>query len=118
MVAKETNTPEEVYRRFLLANLTGDEVTIRGLILDHDGAEVLWQGPYPEDVAALLAEQYRTMEIVRVKPRGDKKRADTVYLQSSDSPIPMAVVNVDGKWRVDASPIIAFRKAAGKAQAQ
>jgi hypothetical protein len=112
MVAKETNTPEEVYRRFLLANLTGDELAIRGLIREHEGAEVLWQGPYPEDVAALLAEQYRTMEIVRVKPRGHKERADTVYLQSSASPIPMAVVRIDGKWRVDASPIIEFRKSA------
>ena len=112
MIAKDTNTPEEVYRQFLLANLAGDELTIRGLILEHDGAEILWRGPYPKDVAALLAEQYRTMEIVRVKPRGHKERADTVFLQSSTSPIPMAVVRVDGKWRVDASPIIEFRKAA------
>jgi hypothetical protein len=109
---EDPNTPEEVYRRFSLANLTGDELTIRGLILEHEGAEVLWQGPYPEDVAALLAEQYRTMEIVRVRPRDGKERTDTVYLQSSASPIPMAVVNIAGKWRVDASPIIEFRKAA------
>ncbi len=37
---------------------------------------------------------------------------DRVLLQSSASPIPLAVVKIDGDWRVDASPIIAFRKIA------
>ena len=114
MVTSSMNTPEEVYRRFMLANLTGDEPTIRSLIIEHEGAEVLWEAAYPKEVAALLAEQYRTMEIVRVKSAGNEDRTDTVQLQSSASPIPLAVVKVDGVWRLDVGPIVEFRKAARK----
>jgi hypothetical protein len=101
-------TPEETYRSFMIANLSGDESAIRPLVLDHDNAEVLWQGAYPPNVAATLAEQYRTMEISRV----GTPNADRVVLQSSAAPMPLTVVNVDGDWKVDAEPIIEFRKGA------
>src|SRR5882672_6088566 len=57
------STPEDAYREFLLATLDGNEKTIRPLIVDSDGADILWQGAYPKEVAPLLAQQYRTMEI-------------------------------------------------------
>jgi len=114
MVAENANTPEGAYRRFMLANLTGNEQAIRPFVLDHKDADVLWEGAYPKDVAALLAQQYREMEITRLRSPGEDENAERVLLQSSASPIPLAVVNVGGTWKVDASPIIEFRKAARK----
>ena len=109
-VAEVANSPEGVYRRFMIANLSGDENAIRPLILDHDNADVLWQGAYPDKVAAAFVELYRDMEITRVdSPKGDEAR---VLLKSSASPIPFPVVNVEGTWKIDASAMIEIRKAA------
>jgi hypothetical protein len=49
--------PEDVPFEFLIANLGGGEEEIRPLIVDHPDAAVLWQGAYPPEVAALLAQQ-------------------------------------------------------------
>lgn len=97
--------PEDVFFDFLIANLGGSEDAIRPLIVDHPDAALLWQGGYPPDVASLLAKQYEGMEIARLDERPDR-----VLLQSSASPIPLAVIRVGDEWRVDASPIIDFRK--------
>jgi hypothetical protein len=110
VMAEDENTPESVYRRFMIANLTGDETAIRPLILEHEDVDVLWQGAYPDEVAAALAQQYQGMEISRVDSPDD----ESVMLQSSASPIPLAAIKVDGAWRLDASPIIEFRKASNK----
>jgi hypothetical protein len=47
------------------------------------------------------------MEIARTSEQSDR-----VLLQSNASPLPLAVVRIDGEWRVDALPIIEFRKRA------
>lgn len=107
VVAENTNSPESVYRRFMIANLSGDEVAIRPLILHHEGANILWQGAYPDAVAAALLQQYQSMEISRVDSPDDER----IFLKSSASPFPLAAVKVDDAWRIDASPIIEFRKA-------
>ena len=99
--------PEDVLFEFLIANLGGSEEEIRPLIVDHPDAGLLWQGAYPLEAAALLAQQYEGMEIARIEEQPDR-----VLLQSSASPLPLAVVRVDGEWLVDASPIIEFRKRA------
>jgi hypothetical protein len=99
--------PEDVLCEFLFANLRPDEATIRSLIVDHPDAHLLWQGSYPEEVAALLEEQYTGMGIARIEESPER-----VLLQCPASPIPLAVVKVAGEWRVDASPIIEFRKRA------
>ena len=99
--------PEDVLFDFLIANLRGSEAEIRPLIVDHPDAALLWQGAYPADVTALLAQQYEGMSIARVQEEPDR-----VLLQCSASPTPLAVVRVGGEWRVDASPIIEFRKRA------
>ena len=75
--------------------------------MEHPDAALLWQGAYPWEVAELLAQQYAGMGIARVEEGPDR-----VLLQSSATPIPLAVVKVDGEWRVDASPTIEFRKQA------
>ena len=99
--------PEDVLFDFLIANLRGSEDEIRPLIVEHPDAALLWHGAYPPDVAELLARQYDGMDIARVEEGPHR-----VLLQSSASPTPLAVVKVDGEWRVDASPIIEFRKRA------
>ncbi|HJZ92349.1 MAG TPA: hypothetical protein VKE40_15845 [Gemmataceae bacterium] len=101
--------PEDVLFDFLVANLRGREEDIRPLILDHPDAALLWQGAYPPDVAKLLVQQYEGMGIARVEEWPDR-----VVLHSSASPIPLTVVRVGGEWRLDASPIIEFRKLAAQ----
>ena len=104
-------TPEDVYRSFMIANLSGDEATIRPLVLEHEGAAVLWQGAYPAEVASELSDHYRRMDISRVEAE-DPDAIDRVVLHSSAVPMPLEVVRVDGQWKIDAEPIIRFRKAA------
>ncbi len=108
-------TPEEAYRNFMIANLTGDESSIRPLILEHEDANVLWQGAYPAEVTTLLSQQYRSMEISRIKSSDDGRR---VELQSSAVPMLISVVQLDGSWKIDAGPIIEFRKTAEKIKAE
>jgi hypothetical protein len=110
-------TPEEIYRSFMIANLTGDESKIRPLMLDHADAHVLWQGAYPAEVATMLSEQYRSMEISRV-PSSVGNNNDRVVLLSSASPMPIAVVKVNGDWKVDATSIIELRKSVEKLKLQ
>ncbi len=112
-------TPEEVYRQFFLATLKPDERTIRALIVDHKDADVLWkEGSYPDDVAALLASQYRDMTIERSEPLVSSTESDRVLLRSSASPIPLTLIKRDGKWRLDARPIIEMRKKATEIRKQ
>ena len=97
--------PEDVLVEFLLANLTGDEDAIRPWIIDHPDAAVLWQGAYPPDVAAVLAERYQGMAIARLE-----EDAGRVLLRYEGGPIPLEVRLVEGEWRLDVSPIIKVRK--------
>jgi len=107
--------PESVYRQFCLALLHPKEPTIRTLILDHEDAEILWkEGSYPDDVAKLLARQYRDMIIERIEETPTPQSSNRVLLRSSASPIPVAVVNSDGIWKVDAGNLIEIRKKAAK----
>ena len=104
---EDEQQPEDVLFDFLIANLGGSEAEIRPLIVDHPDAALLWQCVYPSEVAALLARQYECLGIVRIEEEPDR-----VLLRFSASPIPLAVIRVGDDWRVDASPIIEFRKRA------
>lgn len=106
-LGQDNEPPEEVFRQFMIASLSGEESQIRPRILDHPDMAVLWQGPYPPQVAVLLTQQYRTMEIAR-----DESGTDRVVLKSSAAPMLIAVVKSDGRWKVDAGPIIVMRKSA------
>lgn len=110
--ADAPGSPEAAYRQFMLANLEGTEGRIRPLIVERTGAELLWQGPYPAEVAKALAAQYRELEIVRVSDGNGR-----VSLKSSAAPVSLELVLEAGAWKVDPAPIIAFRqKAAGAAK--
>lgn len=110
---KGESTPEEVYRAFMLAGLRGEEAEIRKLIVDDPDADVLWEGPYPAEVAAALAEVYESMEITRVDD-ADGDEARVVTLESEAVPIQLRVVREGNAWRLDAAPLIKLRKAFSK----
>ena len=103
----EDDAPERVYRRFLTALLSGEETAARDLVLPNAENAALWGSAYPEDVAALLGEQYRTMDIVRVPPPA---QAACVHLWSSGCPVALPVVQTDTGWKIDARPLAAMRK--------
>ncbi len=103
-------SPEAIYRQFMLANLEGTEAKIRPLIVDQPGVEVLWQGPYPPQVAKLLAAQYQSMDIVRVSESPQK-----VTLRSSAAPGTLDMIFDGNAWHLDPAPILAFRKRAQRA---
>jgi hypothetical protein len=105
--ADAPGSPESIYRQFMLASLEGNEARIRPLIVERPGAEVLWQGAYPPEVAKGLAEQYRSMRIIRVA--GTDKR---VTLKSVAVPSSLDVVFDGQRWRLDPAPMIAVRRAA------
>src|SRR5262249_13305038 len=109
-------TAEDAYCQFMLAELTGDETEIRKLIVANADAAILWKGgAYPKDVAALLSEQYRTMEISRAEADGDGD-SKRVRLTSSAFPLPLTVEYVAGTWKVDVAPLIEIRKANSRNQ--
>jgi hypothetical protein len=93
--------PEEVYRRFLIAALTGDDIAIERLALAHPARSALRAHRYPSDVGAVLAEQCRTMSVQRVDSPDH-----VVWITSDVLPFPMAVVRDGAAWRVDADPLI------------
>ena len=103
---EKPGSPEDVYRRFMISNLTGSEKAIRPLIIDNPDAALLWTGgAYPEQVASALEKQYREMKVVRIAEEDDR-----VMLKSPAVPVAMEVRRVNGEWRLDAAPIIKFRK--------
>jgi hypothetical protein len=96
-----TASPEEVYRNFLIATVEGDVATIRKLIVHRRDPLPFFAKPYPADVARLLTEQYRAMDVVRVSPPGE-----TVHLISDGCPLALAVVKDGSSWLVDPDPLI------------
>lgn len=93
--------PEDAFRAFRSALLTGDEQQLRAVIVAHPDPSVLWQGRYPAGVARQLAGQDVAVSRVAAPE-------DVVYLESDDLPITFAVVNDGEGWRVDADPLVAM----------
>jgi hypothetical protein len=99
--AADAETPEAVYRRFLVASLSGDEAQIRPLIIERDDPSILWEAPYPEDVARLLAAQYRSTPVLRVSAPDE-----SVHVASAELPEPLRLVRSGASWRVDPAPLV------------
>jgi hypothetical protein len=99
--AAEVEAPEDVYRRFLIKSLSGDEAAIRSLILPSEDPSVLWEGAYPDDVARVLAAQYRSMQVVR-----NLEPAEAVSLVSEGFGEPLTLVRAGATWRVDPTPLV------------
>jgi hypothetical protein len=97
----QESSPEETYRRFLIASLSGDEAQISPFLVAREDPRKLWAGAYPDDVASLLASTYRNMDVVRVSCT-----TETIALVSDGCPVPLTMVQDGSTWKVDAEPLI------------
>lgn len=124
-------TPEDAFRLFLISVATNDEATLRAVTLPNNEFEWLLKGQHvPKDQSAAFKAQINKMTIKLLKPgdtvslpRGrkttvgaDEVGEDRAVLLPEGAPIPTRCRKVDGAWKVDATPIIAGRKAADAAQ--
>ncbi|WZP00921.1 hypothetical protein EP7_002580 [Isosphaeraceae bacterium EP7] len=123
-------SPEGALRGFLGAMLDGDETKLRAVALPHEDFDVLLGGqPIPKLRAAIAKGLIARQPIKALKPgeewtlpRGrvvkvtdEDVNDDHALLLPQGQPIPFRCTKVDGHWRVDASSVIAGRKAARKA---
>jgi hypothetical protein len=120
-------TPEQALRTFLIAMLLKDEATLRTVTLPTEDFDWLLRGQaVPADQGEKVKAEVSRQPIRALKP-GDEitlpgnrtltvqpeaVNADNALLLPEGASLPHPVVNVDGRWRVDASSIIAGRKAA------
>ncbi|MDB5352782.1 MAG: hypothetical protein JWN86_4029 [Planctomycetota bacterium] len=124
-------TPEEAFRTFVAAMITKDEKTVRALALPSDEIDWLLKGQgVPAGQVEAIKAQIAKMPIKALKPGdtytlpGNRKMTvkpeevaeDRVVLLPEGSPLPTRCQKVDGRWRVDAGPMIAGRKAADAAR--
>jgi uncharacterized protein YkwD len=127
----DTGTPEGAVRTFLAAMATGDQPTLRNVVQETPDFEWLTRGEKPP--AGAVAEMRSAImgtPIRSLKP-GDKVSlpkgrsvtgaaqevgpADAV-IWPEGAPTPFRVKKIGDQWRVDASPMIASRKAADAAR--
>jgi hypothetical protein len=125
------STPEQAWRTFMVAMVTGDGPTLRAVTLPTDDFDWLLKGEAaPANRIEEIKAQIAKLPIRALKP-GDKIKLprnreftvskadvtkDRAMLLPDGDPIPHRLQNVDGRWRVDAAPIIAARKAADAAR--
>ena len=124
-------SPEQALRIFLIAMMTKDEATLRAVTLPTDDFDWLLRGQaVPSDQAEAFKAQMARQPIRALKPGdvitlpGNRKvtvhkeevTADRAVLLPEGAPVPNRVRRLDGRWRVDATPIIAGRKAAEAAR--
>jgi hypothetical protein len=126
-------TPEQAWRTFLTAMIVKDAATLRAVTLPAPARDfevlLLGQGPPPDQVEAVKAQIAK--QKIRVLKPGDEFTLpggrklkvqpeevgdDRAVLLPEGAPLPTRVRKVENRWRVDASPIIAGRKAAEAAR--
>lgn len=122
----EAQTPATVLRAFLIALAEGDSAKGGGLIVANPDAEILWQGKaFPPEVFAELSRSLETgLQPLKIGDRVELPGGKSIVVDESHvndnraeftmpgNPVPFIVVKSDGQWRVDASTVIAARKAA------
>jgi hypothetical protein len=121
--------PETALREFLGSMITQDEDAIREAVLHDEDLDWLLKGPKPpadqmDEIRKSLAEVpirvLKAGDEFEVPGRGkttvkpDDVSEDRAMIVMGGGP-PLRLQKVDGRWRVDARPIIAARKAAAKA---
>ncbi|MFO0891448.1 MAG: hypothetical protein U0790_20180 [Isosphaeraceae bacterium] len=124
-------TPEEALRTFMLAMMTHDEASLREVTLPAEGFEWLLAGQAaPAEAVAGMKAQLAKQPVRRLKPgdrfslpRGrsavvgkDEVGPDRAVLIPEGAPLPTRLEKVQGRWKVDARPFIAGRKAADAAR--
>ena len=127
-------SPENALRDFLVALMFKDEKAIRARVLSLEGVEWLLAGKAPpaDQAKAVRASMARMPirvlkpnETIEVPARGGSRKitvqpeeteADRAVLLPEGAPVPTRMRQVKGRWKVDASPIVAARKAAAEAR--
>jgi len=104
------DSPEEAYRKFFVAMLSGDEARLAPMVVQHESLAQLYDSAYPDEVAELLANQYQNMDVFRTAPP-----PTTIFVASEAFPFPTAVVHDGDSWRVDADALLSFRTKKGVA---
>jgi hypothetical protein len=127
-------TPESALREFLTALALQDEKTLREVVLPTEDFAWLLKGQTPpagqaEELRAYFSKiplrvlkpgdtfelKSRTaMKTVKVLP--EEVTADRAVLMLEHGIVPSRLQKVAGQWKVDATPVIASRKAASAAR--
>lgn len=122
------DSPEGVVRAFLLAVLSQDAEKAQAHSLEDPDFQLLFEGPKrPEEavatqkalVAQLPIRQLKVGEELTLRSKkkinvNDKMvNEDRAMVMSELFPEPVPMQKVDGIWKVDPRPILAYRKASG-----
>jgi hypothetical protein len=124
-------TPEGVLHEFLIAMGEGDRAGIERTAMPNPELWRVWQSQPLTPVqkammkAAIVPSSFRRLKVGDVVRVGNGKKLvldanrvndHTVMITSKDMPLPFILVKGDAGWKVDASPMIAGRKAAEAAR--
>lgn len=127
-------TPVEALRTFLVAMMMKDEATLRKVTLPTDDFDMLLKGQAPPaGQEKAIRQEMAKMPIKALKPgdsfeipgrtgarkatvRPEEVGQDKAVLLPAGAPLPTRMERVDGRWMVDARPVIAGRKAAEAAR--
>lgn len=126
-------TPEEAMRTFLVAMMSKDEKTLRAITLPLAKSDFAWllSGPtIPVEQLKQVKEAISRQPIRLLQPGdeftlpGNKKitvedeevTSERAVAVPEGAPVPTRLQKVKGYWRVDATPVVAGRKAADAAR--
>lgn len=124
-------TPEGAIRTFIVAMMTKDAAVLRSVTLPADGLDVLLQGQaispdavegFKAQVAGLPVQLLKAGEEVtladgrKYKARAEGVGPDCAVVLPKGASFPVLCRKDDGRWRVDAAPIIASMKGSGDAR--
>lgn len=125
-VPETPNSPDQTLREFLIAMATGDQDVLAEVCVPNADLDILSGGQKPTPGQLTQMKQMfasidpRRLEVGdTINWMGQEKQVDAsmvgedrLLLTFPGNPIPFQVVKQDGEWKVDASSIIAARKAA------
>ncbi len=127
-------TPEQALRTFLLATAAQDEAALGAVALPAEGLDKLLEGTPLAPALFAAARRYFATLPIKVLKAGDeftlpatKKKQDVppdevaedrAVLLPKDAPLPTRLRKVEGRWKVDAQPLIEARKAAESPRAR
>ena len=126
--SQKTKSPKEVLSEFFIALLSKDEAVIRKLILPNPDAQILWKGQttspqdrrgFEKQLSNMTCRECKVGEIIDL-PGGrklevtsqmvnDKSKLIFPVIDGQPMEVPLPVIMVDGKWKIEAGPIIFAR---------
>jgi hypothetical protein len=128
------NTPEGSVQAFTFAIATGNEASLRAVTLPLSAEDFAWLTK-GEHVPTDRVEEFRRFveqrmkvrvgrpgekfplpggRVVEIKP--EEFAADRSVVVQEGAPLPNHVRKLEGRWRMDAAPVVAGRKAADAAR--